>query len=87
MHKDEERLYFIIRSYIMGIIGGMILPVATLILGSINFIQIVILSLFVFIVSLVISRCFEKYIDKIAMKILRYLNKYYKIKKFILKYF
>jgi Zn-dependent protease with chaperone function len=71
----------------MGLIGGAILPVATLILGTVNFVQIVILSLFVFIISLVISRCFEEYIDKIAMKILRYLNKYYKVKKFILKYF
>lgn len=85
--NPEERLYFIARSCLMGLIGGLIFPTAALILGSINFIQTIIIGFFVLVVALIISRLFEKYIDKATRKILKYLNKYKKFKAFILKYF
>ncbi|MEM5834835.1 MAG: hypothetical protein QXQ69_03245 [Candidatus Aenigmatarchaeota archaeon] len=85
--SQEERLYFIVRSYLMGCVGGIIFPAIVFILGKINWIQSIIIGTFVYIISLAISRVFEKQIDKITQKILIHLNKHKKIKSFILKYF
>ncbi|MCS7105699.1 MAG: hypothetical protein NZ942_00025 [Candidatus Aenigmarchaeota archaeon] len=85
--SPKERLYFIVRSYIMGCIGGVIFPAIVFVLGRINWVQSIIIGTFVYIVSLVISRVFEKQIDKVTKKILLRLSKHEKIKNFILRYF
>lgn len=85
--SQEERLYFIVRSYLMGCVGGIIFPLIVFLLGKINWVQSIIVGGFVYIASLAISRVFEKQIDKITQKILVHLNKHRKIKNFILKYF
>ena len=86
-NRNEDKLYFIIRSWLMGQIGGLILYVAILILGSINFIQAIIVGIFGFITSLMISRYFEEYINKITKKIMKILDKHKRIENFILKHF
>jgi len=86
-NRSEDKLYFIIRSWLMGQIGGLILYVAILILGSINFVQAIIVGIFGFIASLMISRYFEKYINKITKKIMKFLDKHKRIENFILKHF
>jgi len=67
-NRSEDKLYFIIKSWLMGQIGGIILYIAILILGSINFVQAIIVGIFGFIISLMISRYFEKYINKMKKK-------------------
>ncbi|MFH8086774.1 MAG: hypothetical protein QW609_03070 [Candidatus Aenigmatarchaeota archaeon] len=85
--SQEERLYFIVRSYLMGCIGGIIFPAIVFVLGRINWVQSIIIGTFVYIISLAISRVFERQIDNITKKILVRLNKHKRIKNFILKYF
>lgn len=85
--KEENKLYFIIRSWIMSQVSAVIFLIVVWYLVTIDFIQTVFLGAFVFISSLVISRLFESEINKGTKKILKYLNKHSKLKKFILKYF
>jgi hypothetical protein len=85
--SQEERLYFIVRSYIMGCVGGVLFPLIVFFIGRINWIQTVIIGGFVYIISLAISRAFDNQINIVTEKVLKYLNKYKKIKNFILKYF
>jgi len=86
-NRSEDKLYFIIKSWLMGQIGGIILYIAILILGSINFVQAIIVGIFGFIISLMISRYFEKYINKMTKKIMKFLNRYNRIENFIIKRF
>jgi len=86
-NRSEDKLYFIIKSWLMGQIGGIILYIAILILGSINFVQAIIVGIFGFIISLMISRYFEKYINIITKKIMRFLNRHKKIGNFIIEHF
>lgn len=81
MEKEEEnRLYFVIRSWLMGYVGAAILFVTVFILGSINFIQTLILSTVAFVASLIISRLFDKQIARLVKKILKFLNKNQRVK-------
>jgi len=85
--EGEDRLYFIIKSWLMGQIAGLIFYIAILFLGSINFVQAVIIGILGFIASLMISRYFEKYINKITKKILKFLDRHKRIENFIIKHF
>jgi hypothetical protein len=85
--EEERRLYFIIRSWLMGYVGAAILFGACLILGSINFVQTVTLSTFAFFTSLVISRLLDKKIEFAVRKILNFLNRNQKIKNLIVNHF
>jgi hypothetical protein len=88
MKKEEEhRLYFVVRSWLMGYVGAAILFGIVFILGSINFIQTVLISTFAFFASLVISRLFDKQIEKAVEKILKILDRNQKIKNLIVKHF
>jgi len=71
----------------MGCVGGVLFPLIVFFIGRINWIQTVIIGGFVYIASLAISRAFDNQINTVTEKVLKYLNKYKKIKNFILKYF
>jgi hypothetical protein len=86
-NKDESRLYFIIRSWLMGLFGAVIFYISILFLGSINFIKSVIIGTIAFVFSLALSRLFDKNIEKISRKILRFLGRHTPIRNFILRYF
>jgi len=86
-NKDENRLYFIIRSMLMSIISGIIFISSVWILNLVNSIQIIVLSIFTFTFALIISRIFDSYIEKAVKKILKFLSRHSKLKNFILKYF
>jgi len=84
MGKEEEHnLYFVVRSWLMGYVGAAILFAIVFILGSINFIQTVIISTFSFFASLVVSRLLDKQIEKVVKKILKFLEKNQKIKNLV----
>jgi hypothetical protein len=88
MEKEEEhRLYFIIRSWLMGYVGAAILFGTVSILGSINLIQTVLISTFAFFASLAVSRLFDKQIEKIVRKILKFLDRNQKIKNLVVDHF
>lgn len=85
--KDENRLYFIVRSILLSnIIGIMILTIIWY-LRTINFIQSIIIGSCAFVISLLISRFFDPQIERLVIKLLRFLEKHQRLKRFILKYF
>lgn len=87
MSEDKERLFFIVKSWLMGQISAWIFLSLVLILGTINFVQSVIIGTFTYIFSLAILRFCDKQINSIVNKILKFLDRHKKIKEFILKHF
>ena len=80
-----QRLYFVVRSVLMSLISALIYFFVVLYFGTINAVQAAFLGVFVFIVALVVSRLFDKQIVTASKKIIRFLNKYTRISKFVLK--
>jgi Flp pilus assembly protein TadB len=80
-----QRLYFVIRSTIMGLMSALITFVVVWYLGTIGVAQAVFLGIFVFVVSLVVSRLFDKQIVKASKKIVNFLDKRGRLKAFVLK--
>ena len=79
------RLYFIIRSGFSSLLSSIPFFVVVLILGSINIVQTIILGIFVFVFSLVVSRLFEKPMIKLVKKIVTILQKHKRARDFILR--
>jgi len=79
-----ERLYFVIRSSVMGLITGLLTYAIISIFLITNFFDLVLLGIFAFFVSLLISRYFDGPIVKVCNVILKYLNRYQRLRTFIL---
>lgn len=82
-----QRLYFVVRSLFMGLIGAMLSFSVIFYLGNIDVIGAIILGIFVFIFSLLFSRLFDKQIISLCLKIIRFLDKHTRIRDIILRYF
>ena len=82
---QTQRLYFVIRSVIMGLISALITFMVVWYLGTVQVAQVILLGLFVFIIALVVSRLFDKQIVKTSKKIITILNKHKRLRTFILK--
>jgi ABC-type transport system involved in cytochrome bd biosynthesis fused ATPase/permease subunit len=82
---QTQRLYFVVRSVLMSLISALIYFIVVLYLGAINAVQAAFLGAFVFVAALVVSRLFDKQIVKVSKKIIRFLNKYRRIRTFVLK--
>jgi hypothetical protein len=80
-----QRLYFVIRSVIMGLIGSLMYFLVVWYLGTIDAAQAVFLGLFVFVTSLVISRVFDTQIVRASKRMFSLLNKYKWLRTFVLK--
>lgn len=79
-----ERLYFIIRSSIMGLITGLLTYAIISIFQITNFFVLVVLGIFVFFISLLISRFFDGPIVKLCNLILKYLDRNQRLRDLIL---
>ena len=79
------RLYFIIRSISVSLLGSIPFFIVVLVLGSINVLQTIILGIFVFVFSLAITRLLEKPMVKIVKKIVTALQRHTRARDFILK--
>ena len=82
---QTQRLYFVVRSVLMSLISAMIYFMVVLYFGTIDAVQAAFLGVFVFIVALIVSRLFDKQIVKASKKIIHYLNKYERVRAFVLK--
>ena len=82
---QTQRLYFVVRSVLMSLISALIYFVVVLYFGTIDAVQAAFLGVFVFIVALVVSRLFDKQIVAASKKIISILNRYKKIRAFVLK--
>ncbi len=82
---QTQRLYFVVRSVLMSLISAVIYFIVVLYFGTIDAVQAAFLGVFVFIVALVVSRFFDKQIVRASKKIIQYLNKYKRVRTFVLK--
>jgi len=79
-----ERLYFVIRSSVMGLITGLLTYAVISIFLVTNFFELVLLGVFAFFVSLLISRYFDGPIVKLCNYILKFLDRYQRLRNFVL---
>jgi hypothetical protein len=82
-----QRLYFIIRSYIMGQIGAAVTFLFILFVGSIDAVGMFVFGIFVFVFSLVITRLFEVQISKATKKIVEIMASHRTVRDFIMNHF
>jgi hypothetical protein len=82
-----QRLYFIIRSFLMGLISAGVTFLIVWYLGSINVIESIIIGIFVFVFSLAITRLFDTQITKVTKKIVELMTSHRVIRDFIMKHF
>jgi Flp pilus assembly protein TadB len=80
-----QRLYFVIRSTIMGLMSAFITLVVVWYLGTIGVAQAVFLGISVFAVSLVVSRLFDRQIVRVSKRIVNFLDKRRRLRAFVLK--
>ena len=82
-----QRLYFIIRASIMGLISSAITFLIILSLGSINAMTGIVLGIFVFAVSLLITRMFDVQFTLATKKIVEIMASHRAIRDFIMNHF
>jgi cytochrome c biogenesis protein CcdA len=80
-----QRLYFIVRSSIMGGITGLLTFIIISILRVTDFPILVLIGIVVFFVSLALSRIADKPIVKLSQKIVQLLKKHSRIRSVILR--
>jgi hypothetical protein len=83
----HQRLYFIVRSFIMGILGALLTLVFVLIFGSLTLILEVPLGIFSFVFTLGISRLLELQIVKATRIIVDFLTSHNRLRDFVLGHF
>ena len=82
-----QRLYFIIRSYIMGLIGSAVTFAFIRYLGTINAITGYLFGIVVFALSLVITRLFDAQLTRATKKIVELLASHRTVRDFIMNHF
>ena len=83
----HQRLYFIVRSFIMGVLGASLTLVVVLIFGSINLIQEIPLGIFSFVFTLATSRLLDVQIVKATRMIVDFLRNHESLRDFVLSHF
>jgi hypothetical protein len=82
-----QRLYFIIRSFIMGEIGGAATFLFIWYMGHVNAIENFEFGIIVFVLTLVITRLFDAQITKATKKIVELMANHRTIRDFIMNHF
>ena len=82
-----QRLYFIIRAYIMGLIGSAVTFAFIWYVGTINAVTGYLFGIAVFALSLAITRLFDAQLTQATKKIVEILANHRTIRDFIMKHF
>ena len=82
-----QRLYFIIRSYIMGLIASAVTFLFILYFGSINAISFYFFGIFTFVLSLAITRFFDVQLTQVTKKIVEMMTNHRTTRDFIMNHF
>jgi hypothetical protein len=82
-----QRLYFIIRSALMGVISAVATFLFILALGTINAVTGIIFGIFVFAFSLVITRLLDLQLTQITKKIVEIMASHKTIRELIMNHF
>jgi hypothetical protein len=83
--NQTQRIYFVVRSMIMTVLGAIITLAIFWRLGTINVIEDFVLGISTYAICLVLSRLFDKRIVNISKKIIVYLGEHAKLRDFIIK--
>ncbi len=83
----HQRLYFVVRSVIMGMLGGLLTLVFVLIFGSINLILEIPLGIFSFMFTLATSRLLDVQIVKATRIIVDFLANHKSLRDLVLSHF
>jgi hypothetical protein len=82
-----QRLYFIIRSFIIGLIGSVATFLFIWYLGSINATTGIVFGIFVFALSLLATRLFDVQLTQITKKIVEIMASHITARDFIMNHF
>ena len=82
-----QRLYFIIRSGIMGLMSAVVTGLIILYFGTINVVGGIIIGVFVFVLSLLITRIFDAPIVKATKKVVEALANHRDVRDFVMNHF
>ena len=82
-----ERLYFILRVFIMGRLSSIILFSVVLFLGVIDFAGMLVMDVFLFVFTLVVTRLFDRQIVQATKYVVDRLAGHRKTRDFIMNYF
>jgi hypothetical protein len=82
-----QRLYFIIRSFFMTLLGAVIAFVYIMYFGKIDIYLMAILGLIIFVATLMITRLFDAQIVRATKRVVRWLGKYETLRDFIINHF
>jgi hypothetical protein len=83
----HQRLYFIVRSFIMGILGALLTLVFVLVFGSLNLYLEIPLGIFSFVFTLGMSRLLDVQIVKTTRIIVDFLANHKGLRDFVLGHF
>jgi len=87
LSSQTQRLYFVVRSMLMTVLGAIITLAIFWRLGTINVVEDFVLGVSTYAVCLVLSRLFDKRIVNISKMIVVRLGEHAKLRDFILKFF
>ena len=80
-----QRLYFVVRAALMSVLGALITFLTVAYLGSIDVVQAVVLGMLIFVVSLIVSRLFDRQIVAVSKRIISVLSKHKRARAVVLK--
>lgn len=82
-----QRLYFIIRSAIMSVLGAFVTFLYVMFFGEIGVVLAIVMGVLIFIVGLIVTRLFDTQIVKVTKYIVRRLSYHKKVREFIMNHF
>lgn len=87
LKDDEFYLYFIVRSIVMGLLGAVIFSVIMWLLNTSRLLHVLSISVASFFIVLFITRVFDKQIKQLVKIVLDKLDKWPRVKSFLLNNF
>jgi hypothetical protein len=82
-----QRLYFIVRSAMMGILGAVITGLIVIFFGEVNAIQVALVSVFSYIATLAVTRLLDVRITRGSKSIVASLSRHRRLRSAILDHF
>ena len=82
-----QRLYFIIRSALISVLGAVVTFFYVSFFGEIGVVLAIVMGTLIFIVGLIVTRLFDPQIVKVTKYIVRLLGHHKKIREFIMNHF
>ncbi len=82
-----QRLYFVIRSGLMGILGAIVTAGVVAVFGTVNALQVVLIGIGSFIFTLAVTRLFDDQMSRLSRGIVSYLSRYRRVQNLIVSHF